>query len=113
MQSAGYFVLLLFVGLSDAQLSVGRVLTRVSLGGHAVESGRLIDRFPRTQKAIAAALGVADAAILTDNSREPALAFTVCRVQMRHAALYDIRDDSHPLPAEIGAWLKIVSPRPP
>jgi predicted ABC-type ATPase len=77
MQSAGYFVLLLFVGLSDAQLSVGRVLTRVSLGGHAVESGRLIDRFPRTQKAIAAALGVADAAILTDNSREPALAFTV------------------------------------
>lgn len=32
LQQSGYFVLLLFVGLTDAQLSIGRVTTRVASG---------------------------------------------------------------------------------
>jgi predicted ABC-type ATPase len=113
LQAAGYFVLLLFVGLSDAQLSIGRVMTRVSEGGHAVDQTRLLDRFPRTQRAIAAALPIANAAILADNSREPTQAFTVCRVQMQAEEVYDLRADGGGVPAEIAAWLNVVAPRQP
>lgn len=112
MQRAGYFVLLLFVGLANAQLSIGRVMTRVAEGGHAVDPAKLLARFPRTQRAIAAALPIADAAILTDNSRTAAQAFTVCRVQLGAAAGFDLRDQPAAVPAEIAAWMDVVSPRP-
>ena len=49
MQRAGYFVLLLFVGLSSAALSYARVETRKAQGGHAVPAQKLLERFPRTQ----------------------------------------------------------------
>jgi predicted ABC-type ATPase len=111
MQAAGYFVLLLFVGLSDAALSTGRVLTRIAKGGHAVEMERLQTRFPKTQTAIRTALPVADAVILTDNSREPQQAFTVCRIQMGEGEVFDLRAGEAPVPAEISAWLDIVAPR--
>jgi predicted ABC-type ATPase len=110
LQAAGYFVLLVFVGLVDAQLSAARVLTRVARGGHAVAPDRLLARFPRTQKAVGRAVAVADAAILTDNSRMPAQAFTVCRVQLGHSVVDDIRDRG--APAEIIVWLDKVCPRP-
>jgi predicted ABC-type ATPase len=110
MQAAGYFVVLLFVGLSDAELSIGRVLTRVAQGGHAVDHDKLGTRFPRTQQAIRAALPVADAAILTDNSREPEHAFTLCRIQMGADEVFDIRNDGDAPPA-ILAWLDLVAPR--
>ena len=45
MQDAGYFVLLLFVGLSNVQLSIARVSTRVAQGGHAVDVRRLLERW--------------------------------------------------------------------
>jgi predicted ABC-type ATPase len=41
MQAAGYFVLLFFVGLTNDDLSVLRVLTRVAQGGHGIPEGRL------------------------------------------------------------------------
>jgi predicted ABC-type ATPase len=110
MQAAGYFVLLLFVGLSDTQLSMGRVATRIARGGHAVPPERLEARYPRTQAAIRAALPVADAAILTDNSREEDQAFTVCRIQMRDAEVFDLRRGAAAVPAEILAWLDVVCP---
>lgn len=111
MQAAGYFVLLLFVGLTDSQLSIGRVMTRVARGGHDVQVDKLIDRFPRTQKAVAAALAVADAAILTDNSREFDQAFTVCRIQVADDEIFDLRAGEAETPAPISAWLDIVAPR--
>jgi hypothetical protein len=55
---------------------------------------------------------VADAVILTDNSREPQQAFTVCRIQMGDAEVFDLRDGEAAIPAEISAWLDIVAPRP-
>ncbi|WP_043829109.1 toxin [Muricoccus aerilatus] len=109
MQRAGYFVLLIFVGLESADLSILRVQTRVAAGGHGVDEPTLRRRFPRTQRAIAEALRVADAAILTDNSRAPRQAFTVCRIQLGAAGLYDIRDAGTPPPA-IAAWLPLISP---
>ncbi len=111
MQSTGYFVLLFFVGLSNNQLSIARVSARVAGGGHNVDTRRLIERFPRTQQAIRAAAGVADAAILTDNSREQKDAFTVCRVQIGDREIYDRRDASGKTPAAILEWMNVVSPR--
>lgn len=113
MQAAGYFVLLFFVGLSNVQLSIARVSTRVAMGGHAVEIGRLVERFPRTQKAIRLASEVADAAIFTDNSRAESSAFTVCRVQIGSREAFDIRTDgTRRPPRAITEWLDVVSPPP-
>jgi len=110
MQAAGYFVLLLFVGLSNAELSILRVRTRVFSGGHDVEEAALRSRFPRTQKAISAAIPVADAAILADNSRAEDQAFTVCGVRLGTRSLYDIRD-AESVPPAISAWIDQVIPR--
>ena len=110
LQSAGYFVLLLFVGLANAQLSISRVQTRVLAGGHAVQEDTLRARFPRTQTAIAAALAVADAAILMDNSRGLPQAFTVCRVQLGPQALFDLRDRDPAVPRALLSWMERVSP---
>ncbi len=110
MQRAGYFVLLFFVGLSNADLSILRVQTRVAEHGHDVPQAQLNSRFPRTQRAIRAAAGVTDAAIFTDNSRDPKLAFTVCRVQLRDRQLFDLRRAREPVPQAIAEWLNVVCP---
>lgn len=109
LQAAGYFVLLVFVGLANVDLSVARVLTRVSAGGHNVQEAKLRDRFPRTQRAIAQAKQVADAAILVDNSLGQEQAFSVCRIQLGEAALFDVRDDEGVSPA-ITQWLDVIAP---
>lgn len=114
LQEHGYFVLLLFVGLTNTELSIARVQMRVSNinSGHDVPIPKLIARFPRTQKAIAQALNVADASILVDNSRKPERAFTLCHLKYQKKIIFDIRDKSKdPIPAEIEEWLKIVCPR--
>jgi len=109
LQDAGYFVLLVFVGLSSASLSVARVSTRVELGGHAVDTRKLLERFPRTQKAIRHALSVADASILNDNSLDEKRAYSVCRIQLKDEEVFDIRRSGQP-PKAITEWLNVVSP---
>lgn len=109
MQAAGYFVLLFFVGLANPELSILRVQTRVSSGGHGIEEGVLRRRFPRTQQAIKLAVDVADASILTDNSRSHREAFTVCRVQIGGQEEFDVRRSASPA-ALILNWLEIVGP---
>jgi predicted ABC-type ATPase len=111
MQKAGYFVLLFFVGLTNAELSVLRVSTRVSQGGHGIDEPTLRKRFPKTQVAISHAIAIADAAILTDNSRTNTEAFTVCRVQIGVAPIYDIRDGVKKPPALVSDWMNLVSSR--
>jgi predicted ABC-type ATPase len=111
LQAAGYFVLLVFVGLSSVELSVLRVSTRVSEGGHAVAEPTLRQRFPRTQKAVSVAAAVADAAVLVDNSHGPQQAFTVCRVQLAAAQVFDIRDAPGDVAPAIAQWMAVVSPR--
>ena len=111
MQAAGYFVVLFFVGLSTYNLSEARVQSRFESGGHNVDRVKLVDRFPRTQKAIKAAIPVANATILTDNSRDPKNAFTVCHVQMGVKEIFDVRNDNPNTPVSILAWLDVVSPK--
>ena len=110
LQAAGYYVLLIFVGLRSVSESINRVATRVRDGGHGIPVPTLRNRFPRTQKAIAAALKVADASILVDNSRTPDAAFTVCRVQIGPMPLFDIRRGDPQTPPVIAAWLAAVAP---
>lgn len=113
LQDAGYFVVLFFVGLTSAEMSISRVKTRVQSGGHGVAGDKLISRFPRTQKAVSAALPVADAAILVDNSLTPDKAFTLCRVQQKERVLFDSRN--HPRtqpPKAVLAWMDKVCPAP-
>jgi predicted ABC-type ATPase len=112
MQAAGYFVLLLFVGLTNVNLSIQRVRTRVAEHGHDVPVARLHQRFPKTQRAIRAASQVADASVFTDNSRTEAQAFTVCRVQIGTKEVFDLRREAAPAPAAIRGWLDILSPLP-
>lgn len=108
LKDEGYFVLLLFVGLTSSALSVGRVLTRKAEGGHDVAYKKLEERFPRTQQAIRHALPVADAVVLVDNSRDQTQAFTPCYVSAGPELLYDIRIADAP-PSEIRAWLDVVA----
>ncbi len=111
MQRAGFFVLLVFVGLANVDLSTLRVLSRKSEGGHDVPQERLTRRFPKTQNAIRGAIPLADASLLVDNSIEPEHAFSLCRVQIGEAVLHDIRSDGG-APAHVSDWLNIVSPLP-
>ncbi|WP_260704151.1 zeta toxin family protein [Edaphobacter flagellatus] len=69
-QAAGYSVALLFVGLTHEGLSVLRVRTRQQMGGHAVPEDKLLSRFPRTQRAIKVAAGIADLTLMFDNSQK-------------------------------------------
>lgn len=110
LQDAGYFVLLMFVGLTNVSLSIGRVQTRKAEGGHDVDAKKLLQRFPRTQKAIRAALDIADAAILFDNSRSQRLAFTPVQIRNKDNILFDIRTVMQRTPGAITAWLNIVAP---
>jgi predicted ABC-type ATPase len=110
MQEAGYFVLLFFVGLVNAELSILRVQTRVARGGHGIEEPVLRARFPRTQRAIAEAVKVADASILTGNSFDESRAFTVCRVQLKSSVIVDVRSGPNPLLSAIDAWMSVVVP---
>ena len=111
MQAEGYYVILFFVGLTSSQLSIARVNTRVSAGGHDVAINKLTERFPRTQKAISMAAKVADAAILVDNSQEPSKAFSVCRIQMLDQEVYDVRNEPSNAPLAVLKWINVVSPR--
>lgn len=110
LQGAGYFVLLIFVGLGDVQLSLGRVFSRVLEGGHDVRQDKLMERFPRTQRAISDAAPVADAALFTDNSFDETTAFTLVRAQLRKDILFDIRESDQKAHQTILNWLDIVCP---
>ncbi len=111
LQAAGYFVLLVFVGLANAETSILRVMTRVQEGGHGIAEATLRRRFPKTRKAISAAIRVADASILVDNSLTAIDAFTVCRVQLGPMPLFDIRRGPGKPPSDIAAWLDAVARR--
>lgn len=109
LQGTGYFVLLLFVGLANASLSLGRVAMRKAEGGHGVAVQKLLRRFSRTQHAVRHAVPIADAVILVDNSGSASRPFTPCFVSAGPEILYDLRRNGH-IPAEMVRWLNIVAP---
>jgi predicted ABC-type ATPase len=92
MQEAGYFVILLFVGLANVELSMLRVESRKRKGGHDVPVDKLRERFPRTQTAVGYATGFADMTLMFDNSRTEHEAFALVRAQKKKRILFDVRD---------------------
>jgi len=101
LRKSGYFVVLLFVGLANVEISIARVRQRKERGGHDVDKTKLRHRFPRTQKAIGQAARVADMAIMFDNSLSADKAFQVTRVQSRRAVLFDCRDAAYDVPRDL------------
>lgn len=101
LQEAGYFVVLLFVGLTSASLSAARVLTRRQQGGHAVPHDKLMSRFPRTQMAVGHAAPLADMCIFFDNSRTTKEAFALVRVQRGEEVLFDCRNPVYDVSADL------------
>lgn len=67
-RTAGFFVVLVFIGLENPGISVGRVAQRVAQGGHDVPHDRLITRFPRTLKNLRDAIPIVNEAFLYDNT---------------------------------------------
>ncbi|HVV29633.1 MAG TPA: zeta toxin family protein [Mycobacteriales bacterium] len=66
--AAGYLVWL-HVVLVPEELAVARVRNRVAVGGHAVPENKVRGRYQRLWPLVTAAIGVADHAVLYDNSR--------------------------------------------
>lgn len=66
--SAGYTVVLCFIGLEDAVLSEERVAMRVSQGGHDVPTEKLKSRFPRILRNLKATIGALPLVYIFDNS---------------------------------------------
>lgn len=64
----GFTVVLVFIGLESAALSIARVRQRVRQGGHDVRQDRLRARFPRTLANLREGVTIADDAWLFDNS---------------------------------------------
>jgi predicted ABC-type ATPase len=114
LQRAGYFVVLVFVGLASAELSILRVNTRRLQGGHDVPEEKLRQRFPRTQEAIRLAAPLADMTFMFDNSRGIDKAFSLGRVQAKASVLYDCRDAAYSQEQELldvaSTWLSKVAP---
>ena len=67
-KAEGFRVNLLYVGVTDLEISGERVATRVARGGHDIPLADQQRRFDRSRANIAAAIGLADSALLFDNS---------------------------------------------
>jgi predicted ABC-type ATPase len=67
-ESAGYTVVLIFIGVSGASVSGDRVAMRASQGGHDVPALKLAERFPRVLRNLARALEELSHVFVYDNS---------------------------------------------
>jgi predicted ABC-type ATPase len=65
--TAGYNVVLCFIGIADPETSEARVAMRVSQGGHDVPSEKLVSRFRRTIKNLKAAIRTLPIILIFDN----------------------------------------------
>ena len=67
-KAAGYKVNLVYIGLRDADHSRSRVALRTRGGGHPVPLADILRRFDRSLANLAPAIGLADRALVLDNS---------------------------------------------
>jgi predicted ABC-type ATPase len=65
---SGYTVVLCFIGLASAELSLERVAMRVTQGGHDVPDEKVFGRFPRTLANLKSAIRSLPHVIVYDNS---------------------------------------------
>lgn len=100
--SAGYTVLLCYIGVSSAEVCDQRVAMRVSQGGHDVPADKLVSRFPRILANLRMAIRDLQHVWIFDND-------DLSR-PFRLAAVYErgrVVRLSHPLPN----WLKPLLPK--
>lgn len=93
-RAAGYTSFLIFIGISDPELSIARVMQRVETGGHDVPDAKLRGRFPRTHENLRKAIPIVDEVFIFDNSSD--------RDPFRIVAVYSSGQVVHradPLPA--------------
>jgi predicted ABC-type ATPase len=64
----GYAVRLIYVGTESVEINIERIRDRVLKGGHDVSEADQRRRYPRSFENLKTALGLADEAILFDNS---------------------------------------------
>lgn len=67
-KEAGYRLSLIYLALADAELHIERLRIRVSLGGHNVPDSDIRRRFDRSLSRVPEAIGIAEEAVLMDNS---------------------------------------------
>jgi predicted ABC-type ATPase len=67
-QSAGYTVLLTFIGIDGPEASNTRVAMRAASGGHDVPRDKLVERFPRVMRNLQKALSELQNIRVYDNS---------------------------------------------
>ncbi len=99
--AAGYTVVLFFIGISSSARSIDRVGMRVLEGGHAVPTGKLTTRFPRTLENLRLSLLALPNVLVYDNDdlRHPyRLVLTT-----QHGT---ITQKARPIPA----WLRLILP---
>lgn len=73
-RAKGYDVDMVFVTTESSEINKQRVLNRVQEGGHAVDPGKIVERYDRAMNMLPAALAMVDTASVYDNSfREQAL----------------------------------------
>lgn len=70
--AAGYFIRLFFIATEDPGINIRRVALRVREHGHNVPSGRIVSRYHRSIRNLAAGLKLADRGYVYDNSAEGA-----------------------------------------
>ena len=95
--SAGYTVVLCFIGISGPQLSEERVAMRVSQGGHDVPPEKLTARYPRTLANLRAAIRELPHVWIFDNDD--------LRTPFRQIAVFR-RGRSANVSKSVPAWLK-------
>lgn len=66
----GYFIDLIFVNAGSPEKCYERIENRVSMGGHGVPKEKVFQRYERVMGYLSEYLGVADHAVLLDNSGE-------------------------------------------
>ncbi len=66
--SAGFDVQLIYIGIGDADMAVGRVASRVRAGGHDVPPDKILSRYPRTLDNLERAISRLPRVTLYDNS---------------------------------------------
>jgi predicted ABC-type ATPase len=101
-QSAGYTVLLVFIGIDSAETSELRVEVRVSRGGHDVPHDKIFERYGRTMRNLQRGLLELDNVRVYDNTDFD-----------RPYRLVASKDAGHDVVAfdPIPAWLKPLLPR--
>ena len=65
---SGYKITLIYVGLSDPDLSLQRISDRMDVGGHAVPVSAALRRYPASLAALTGAIEIANRTFILDNS---------------------------------------------